>query len=140
MMEIAAYLPAVNAVLNGISAVLLTLGYVSIRRRQRQRHQQFMLAAVIVSGVFLVSYLLKTWLLGTTLYGGTGFIRVVYLFVLGTHLTLAMALVPLVAFTLIPAFQKRFRRHRRIARYALPVWLYVSVTGVAVYLLLRPWY
>ncbi|HLS88840.1 MAG TPA: DUF420 domain-containing protein [Sphingobacteriaceae bacterium] len=136
----ASRLPAVNAVLNGISAVLLTMGYVAIRRRQRQRHQNLMLAATIVSGLFLISYLIKTWLHGTTLYGGTGIMRVIYLLVLGTHLTLAMALVPLVPLTLWPTLGRRWDRHRRWARITLPIWLYVSVTGVAVYLLLRPYY
>lgn len=126
--------------LNGISAVLITIGYVYIRRGRRRAHQQAMLAAVVTSALFLVSYLTKAWLFGTTLFGGTGIIRWIYFIILGTHLVLAITVVPLVAFTLYHTFKGQFGKHRRIARITFPVWLYVSVTGVAVYLLLLPWY
>lgn len=99
-----------------------------------------MLAASVVSAVFLISYVTKTILIGTTPFGGTGASRVIYLTVLFSHLTLAIAAVPMVAITLIDGLRTRFDRHRRIARWTLPVWLYVSVTGVSIFFMLRPYY
>lgn len=139
-MEIVAQLPAVNAALNATAAVLILAGYRAIRRGDRVRHMRAMVAAALVSALFLVSYLTKTALMGTTRYGGMGLDRAVYFFVLGTHLTLAIAVVPLALATLWLAWRGQFRRHRRLARVTLPIWLYVSVTGVLVYFLLRPWY
>lgn len=139
-MNTATFLPALNAVLNGAAALFLIHGYTMIRRRDRQAHQRSMVRASVLSGVFLVSYVIKTMLHGTTVYGGTGILRTIYLFTLGTHLILAMTLPIFAGLSLYFAFRKQFRRHRRIARFALPVWLYVSVTGVAVFFLLRPWY
>lgn len=140
MRTILAQLPALNALLNGISAVLVALGYVAVRRGRRETHRRLMLAATVTSGLFLVSYVIKTWLHGTTVYGGTGWSRILYLTILFSHLTLAIAVVPLVAVTLISGLRERFRTHRAIARWTLPLWFYVSVTGVVVYFMLRPWY
>lgn len=139
-MNTATFLPALNATLNGMAALFLLLGYVMIRRGDRKRHRVCMVAATALSGLFLVSYLVKTALHGTTLYGGTGWLRTVYLFTLGTHLVLAMFLPLLAGFTLFHAFRGTFRKHRRIARIVFPIWMYVSITGVAVFFLLRPWY
>lgn len=139
-MEIIRALPAVNAGLNAISAVLIILGTIEIRRRNREAHRRLMLLAAITSAVFLVSYLVKTWYLGTTVYGGVGWMRVLYLFILFSHLSLAIVIAPLVPITLVQGLAKRFDRHRRIARWTLPIWLYVSVTGILVFLLLRPYY
>ncbi len=140
MQSILASLPTLNAILNSIAAVLLVLGFAAIKAGDRSRHRRYMLSTAVVSGIFLVSYVIKTIYHGTTLYGGTGLSRVVYLSVLFSHLTLAIGLVPLAAVTLIRGLQARFDRHRAIARWTLPIWLYVSVTGVLVYLMLRPWY
>lgn len=140
MRELLAALPAVNASLNGLSAILLILGWRTVLKREREKHRRLMLAACASSALFLVSYLVKTVFHGTTTYGGTGFDRTVYLFVLFSHLTLAIAVVPLALVTLVRGLQARFDKHRRIARWTLPIWLYVSVTGVVVYLMLRPWY
>lgn len=140
MRSILAQLPALNALLNGISAVLVALGYVAVRRGRRETHRRFMFAATATSGLFLVSYVIKTWLHGTTVYGGTGWLRTLYLTILFSHLTLAIAVVPLVAVTLLSGLRERFRQHRAIARWTLPIWFYVSVTGVVVYFMLRPWY
>lgn len=139
-MNTATFLPALNAALNGTAAVFLVAGYVLIRRGDRVRHKWCMVAASVLSALFLVSYLIKTWVHGTTYYGGTGLMRAVYLFTLGSHLLLAMTLPVLVSLTLYHAFRGSLGKHRRIARIALPIWLYVSVTGVAVYALLRPYY
>ena len=140
MAEVLSALPLVNAILNSISAVLIVSGYVLIKRGNRDAHKKAMLAAVVTSGLFLVSYLIKTWFHGTTLYGGTGIMRVIYLTVLFSHLTLAIAVVPLTLVSVVSGLQSRFGRHRRIARWTYPIWLYVSVTGVLVYLMLRPYY
>lgn len=139
-MNTATFLPALNATLNGTASVFLLCGYVLIRRGDRKWHRWCMVAATVMSGLFLVSYVLKSVLHGTTLYGGTGWLRTLYLFTLGTHLILAMLLPILAGLTLYSAFRGRFSRHRRIARIAFPIWMYVSVTGVAVFYLLRPWY
>lgn len=133
-------LPAVNAVLNSISAVLIVIGIVQVKRKQFDAHRRVMLGAVATSALFLISYLIKTWFHGTTVYGGTGLSRTIYLTVLFSHLTLAIAVVPLVFVTVIHGLGKRFRKHRSIARWTYPIWLYVSVTGVLVFLMLRPYY
>lgn len=140
MKSILAALPAVNAALNSISAVAILYGYILIRKGRIDAHRKAMLFATGTSALFLISYLIKTAFHGTTIYGGTGFDRVVYLTILFSHLTLAIAVVPLALVTLVHGLQKRFGKHRRIARWTLPLWLYVSVTGVVVYLMLRPWY
>lgn len=139
-MNTATFLPALNATLNGTAAVFLLAGYILIRRGDQKRHRWCMVAASMMSGLFLISYVAKTVLHGTTLYGGTGWLRTVYLVTLGTHLVLAMILPILVGLTLYHAFRGTFRKHRTIARFAFPVWMYVSITGVAVFFLLRPWY
>lgn len=139
-MDLSHVLPAVNACLNGIAGVFLIGGYLRIRRGDREGHQRAMVAATAASTLFLLVYVISKLLYGTTLYQGTGWIRTVYFVVLFSHLTLAMVIVPLAALTLWHAFTRNFARHRRIARWTLPLWLYVSVTGILVYLLLRPYY
>ncbi len=129
-------LPTVNAALNGLSAVLLGCGYVLIRLRKVAAHRAVMLCAVASSALFLVSYLVYHAHAGVHRYPGTGPRRTAYLAILGSHTILAMAVVPLVLVTLSLAQRARFSRHRRIARWTLPVWLYVSVTGVIVYWML----
>lgn len=133
-------LPAWNAFLNSLSATFIVIGYVYIRKGDAPAHRRWMLYAVGSSGLFLVSYLIKTWLHGTTPYGGEGLIRTIYLMVLFSHLTLAIAIVPLVLVTVVRGLQHKYDRHRKIARWTLPIWLYVSVTGVIVFLMLRPYY
>lgn len=129
-------LPAVNAVLNGTSAVLLALGFGFIRRRNVAAHRACMLAAFGVSSLFLISYLAYHAQAGSVPFRGGGFIRPVYFTLLLSHIVLAAAIVPLALTTLYQAWSARFDRHRRIARWTLPIWLYVSVSGVLVYLLL----
>ncbi|MFQ5691966.1 MAG: DUF420 domain-containing protein [Nitrospinota bacterium] len=129
-------LPAVNAALNSASALLLAAGYVFIRRRWVAAHRTCMLAAFGVSALFLVSYLTYHYNVGSVPFGGRGWSRPVYFGILLTHTVLAAAIVPLALITLRHAWRGRFVRHRRIARWTLPLWLYVSVTGVVVYLML----
>jgi uncharacterized membrane protein YozB (DUF420 family) len=126
----------VNAALNGLSAALLTAGFAAIRRRNIPWHRRLMLGAVTASGVFLISYLYYHAHAGVTRFAGTGAARPVYFGILVTHTTLAAVIVPLVAITLYRALRERFTTHRRVARWTLPLWLYVSVTGVVVYTML----
>jgi putative membrane protein len=129
-------LPGVNATLNAASAALVVLGFRAIRRGERERHRALMLAAVGCSTLFLASYLTRLALTGTHRFPGEGALRVAYLAVLASHTVLAALAAPLVLRTLFLALRDRFPDHRRIARATLPVWLYVSVTGVVVYVML----
>ena len=131
-----AALPALNALLNGASAVLLTGGWLAIRRRRIAAHRACMLGAFSVSVLFLISYVVYHALAGSRAFTGQGWIRPVYFAVLLTHVVLAAAMVPFVLTTLYRALSGDFARHARLARLTLPVWLYVSVTGVVVYLVL----
>jgi len=126
----------VNATLNSLATVLLTAGWVCIKQRRRIAHRNFMIAALVCSALFLTSYLIYHAQVGSVRFQGTGAVRTVYFTILITHTVLA-ALVPfLVGVTVWRAARKRWDRHVRIARYTLPVWLYVSVTGVIVYWML----
>ena len=129
-------LPAVNATLNGLAAILLTAGFVAIRRRRVHAHRALMISALIASALFLVSYLFYHYHAGSTRFSGVGWVRPVYFTVLISHTFLATLIVPLVLVTLYRALKADFSRHKRIARWTLPVWLYVSVTGIVVYLML----
>ena len=129
-------LPALNATLNAISAVLLVTGYLLIRRGERAKHRATMIAALVVSAMFLTSYVVYHLQVGSVPFQGRGWIRVIYFAVLIPHIILAIAIVPMVIMTVSRALSARFDKHRRIARWTLPLWLYVSVTGVIVYLML----
>jgi uncharacterized membrane protein YozB (DUF420 family) len=129
-------LPALNAALNGLSAILLLLGYVCIRTGRRSAHRAFMLAALGSSTAFLASYLIYHAQVGSVPFRGTGALRTVYFAILLTHTTLAVLIVPLVLVTLRRALGERFPAHRAIARLTLPLWAYVSVTGVVIYVML----
>ncbi|HTT70169.1 MAG TPA: DUF420 domain-containing protein [Anaeromyxobacteraceae bacterium] len=136
-MTLARVLPSLNAVLNATSALLLLLGWRAIRAGQRERHRAFMLGASFSSLAFLASYLTRVALTGTHRFPGAGPLRALYLVVLASHTALAGLLLPPLALrTLQLSLGARFEEHRRIARYTLPVWIYVSVTGVVVYLML----
>lgn len=130
------YLPTLNAFLNALSAALLIAGYRAIRGGDRERHRRLMLMAFSSSILFLISYLVYHFQVGSVHYRHTGALRIIYFSVLLTHTVLAAAVPPLAIVTLNRALKQRFDRHRRIARWTLPVWLYVSVTGVVVYLML----
>jgi len=126
---------ALNASLNGVSAVLLTCCYVAVRSGKIAVHKAFMIAAFLVSSAFLVSYLVYHYRVGHVAFQGQGWIRPVYFGLLLTHTVLAVVIVPMILVTLRRAWLERFDRHRIIARWTLPLWLYVSVTGVIVYLM-----
>jgi uncharacterized membrane protein YozB (DUF420 family) len=129
-------LPTVNAGLNLTSAVLLVLGYVAIRNGSRATHKRCMLAAVVTSILFLTSYLVYHAQAGSTRFTGQGGVRTLYFAILLSHTVLAVAIVPMVIMTLLRALGGQFARHRRIARFTFPTWLYVSVTGVVIYIML----
>lgn len=128
--------PVIDATLNGTSAVLLISGYFCIRRRKVAAHRAFMLSAVGTSTLFLCCYLWYHAHHGVTHFPGVGLIRTAYFALLGSHTVLAAVIVPLVLITLSRALQRNFRRHRQIARWTLPIWVYVSLTGVLVYWIL----
>ena len=129
-------LPAVNATLNAISAVLLTMGYINIRRGAREAHKRCMLAALVSSALFLTCYLVYHWQVGSKPYPGGGVLRVVYLTILFTHVVLAAGILPLILMTTARGLRGDFGRHIRVARWTFPLWMYVSVTGVVIYLML----
>jgi putative membrane protein len=126
---------ALNATLNGVSAVLLVCGYAAIRSGKIAVHKAFMIAAFAVSSVFLASYLIYHYRVGHVVFQGQGWIRSVYFVLLTSHTILAIVIVPMILVTLRRAWLERFDRHRIIARWTLPLWFYVSVTGVIVYLM-----
>jgi putative membrane protein len=129
-------LPAVNASLNALAAVLLVTGYVLIRRRRWTAHRNAMTAALVCSALFLTSYLIYHAQVGSVRFPGTGAPRTVYLTILATHTVLAAAVPFLAGVTVFRAWRRRFPQHKRLARWTLPIWLYVSVTGVVVYWML----
>jgi len=135
-------LPALNAILNSVSAILLVTGYIFIRQKKINAHRAVMISAFVTSTLFLTSYLIYHFSkeLGPTRFRGEGIVRPVYFFILITHTTLAITIVPMVFVTFSRALKKRFPLHRKIARWTLPFWLYVSVTGVIVYLMLYQLY
>jgi uncharacterized membrane protein YozB (DUF420 family) len=136
MTEYISYLPHLNAILNATCALLLFSGYSFIRAGRVAAHRTCQMAAVVVSVLFLASYLTYHYQHGTTRFAGQGLVRPIYFTILISHTTLAIVIVPLVGITLYRALKADFVRHRKIARITLPLWLYVSITGVIVYLML----
>ena len=131
------FLPALNAVLNGLSAIALIIGFSFILRRRIAAHRASMMTAFVFSSIFLVSYIVNHALHGDTIYPGHGAVRNVYLTILLTHVLLSVVALPMVLTTFFFALTGRFGPHRRIARFTFPIWLYVSITGVVVYAMLR---
>lgn len=130
-------LPKANAVFNSLSAICLIFGYINIRRRNRLVHMRWMLSATVFSSLFLLSYITYHYFHGDTKFPGHGWIRPVYFFILITHIALSTVALPFILGTLWYALRSQFRFHRRVARWTLPIWLYVSVTGVIVFLVLN---
>jgi len=133
-------LPALNATLNTAATILLISGWICIRRRKQAAHITLMILALIVSAAFLTSYVIYHLKAGHVSFHGAGWSRAVYFPLLLSHVLLAIVNVPLVLMTVIPAARQRFDKHKRMARWALPVWLYVSVTGVIIYLMCYVWF
>jgi putative membrane protein len=130
-------LPAANALFNSLSAICLTLGYINIRRGNRAVHMRFMVTATVFSTLFLLSYITYHYFHGDTKFPGHGWIRPVYFFILISHIGLSTIALPFILATLWYALRSQFRFHRRVARWTFPIWLYVSVTGVIVFAVLR---
>ena len=133
-------LPAINASLNATSAVLLLVGYGFIRQKQITAHRVCMSLALLVSMLFLISYLYLHYNVGSTAFTGVGWVRPVYFAILVSHIILAAAILPLALTTVFHAVRGEFEKHRRIARWTFPIWLYVSVTGVLIYFMLYQWF
>jgi putative membrane protein len=130
-------LSAVNAALNSLSTVFLLLGFREIRARNFAKHMRFMIAAFITSALFLVSYIVYHHFVGDTPFTGQGFIRPVYFFILISHIVLSIFVVPLVLSSFLFAFSGKFSTHRKVSKWTFPIWLYVSVTGVLVFFMLK---
>jgi putative membrane protein len=131
------FMPGVNAALNATAATLLFLGLVAIRNGRREVHKRLMVSAFAASAVFLFGYVVYHYAHGDTPYQGEGAIRIVYFAILISHVLLSIVMLPMILGTFYLAAKQRFTAHRRLARWTLPIWLYVSVTGVLIYLMLR---
>ncbi|KPP95176.1 MAG: protein of unknown function DUF420 [Bacteroidetes bacterium HLUCCA01] len=132
-----AHLPAVNATLNSLATILLVGGFYQIKKRDFDRHMQFMIGSFLMSTLFLVSYVIYHNFVGHTPFPGQGFIRPVYFFILITHIILSVAVVPMILGSFYFAFAGKFDVHRKLSKLTFPVWLYVSVTGVVIYFILN---
>jgi putative membrane protein len=134
------FLPPVYATINGITAILLLLAVVAIKNKKKQLHEALMKICIFLSALFLVMYVAYHMTSDSTPYGGEGAIRIVYFFVLITHIVLSIIVVPFVLFTFSRALSGNFERHKALAKFTFPLWLYVAVTGVIVYLMISPYY
>lgn len=134
------FLPPIYATINGITAVLLVSAVMAIKNGKRSLHQLLMNLAIACSVLFLVMYVAYHMTSDSTPFGGTGIIRYVYFFILISHILLSIAVIPLVLITYVRAISQRFDRHKKMAKIAFPIWLYVAVTGVIVYLMISPYY
>jgi putative membrane protein len=133
------FMPALNALLNSSCALFLALGVIAIKQGEKERHWRMMLTALGFSAIFLFSYLIYHHFQGDTPFEGSGFIRPIYFFILISHIVLSAVMLPMIFTTLYFAATNNFTSHRRLARYTFPVWMYVSITGVLVYLILYHW-
>ncbi|MDZ4823228.1 MAG: DUF420 domain-containing protein [Flavobacteriales bacterium] len=133
-------LPSFNAIVNGTTAVVLVAAFIAIRRKNITLHRRLMTSALVLSVLFLLSYITYHFTMQHTSHGGEGTIKTVYLTVLLTHILCSIIIVPLVLISYTRALAQRFDRHRKIARITLPIWIYVAVTGVIVYLMISPYY
>lgn len=134
------FLPPVYAFINGITAVFLTIAYIAIKRKKIILHERLMKISIGLSVIFLVMYVAYHMTSDPTPYGGEGIIRSVYYFILISHVLLSIGIIPLVLVTYVRAISKLFADHKKIARYTFPIWMYIAVTGVIVYLMISPYY
>ncbi len=133
-------LPPIYATINGITAVVLIWAVVSIKNGKRKLHENLMKTAIALSVVFLVMYVAYHMTTDSTKYGGQGFMRIVYFVILISHISLSIIIIPLVLVTYVRALSEKFDKHKKIAKITFPIWLYVAVTGVIVYLMISPYY
>jgi len=134
------FLPPIYASINGVTAILLILAVRAIKNGNRSLHEKLMTSAIACSVIFLVMYVAYHMTSESTKFGGEGLIRYVYFFILLTHIALSVIIIPLVLFTYVRALSQQFDRHKKLARITFPLWLYVAVTGVVVYLMISPYY
>ena len=134
------FLPPIYATVNGITTVILLLALKAIKSKNINLHQNLMKTAIALSLAFLLMYVAYHMTSDSTSYGGEGFIRYVYFFILISHIILSIGIIPMVLFTYVRAFTRQFEDHKKIARYTFPIWLYVAVTGVIVYFMISPYY
>lgn len=134
------FLPPIYATINGLTAVLLVASVIAIKKGNRKLHEQLNTTAIVCSALFLVMYVAYHMTSDSTKFGGEGIIRYVYLFILATHIILSIIIIPLVLFTFMRARLTQFDRHKKIAKITFPLWLYVAVTGVIVYIMISPYY
>ena len=134
------FLPPIYAAINGITAILLILAVVAIKNGNRKRHESFIKTSMIGSSLFLVMYVIYHMTSDSTEYGGEGFMKGIYLFILISHIILSVGVIPLVLFAYMRAYLGKFELHKKLAKWAFPLWLYVCVSGVLVYLMISPYY
>jgi putative membrane protein len=134
------FLPPIYASINGITAMLLIAAVMAIKNKKQRLHELFMKTCMVLSALFLMMYVTYHMTSESTPFGGTGWIRNIYFFILITHILLSVGVIPLVLFTFFRAWRRDFKRHRELAKIAFPIWLYVAVTGVIVYLMISPYY
>ena len=130
----------INAIINSGVSLVLIMAYMAVRKKRYVAHRNLMYSAILLSTIFLVSYIAHHLLAGDTKYGGEGVIRYFYYFILITHILLAAVILPFILFTAYRALTGEFEKHKKLSRYTFPLWLYVSITGVLVYLLISPYY
>ena len=133
-------LPMMNAIFNVLSFLFLIGALVAILKGNVKVHRRFIYAALVTTSLFLVNYVIFHFIASSTSFGGEGFIALLYYFILITHIILAMAIIPLALTSVTSAWNREFERHKKISRWTMPIWLYVSFTGVIVYLLIRPYF
>ncbi len=140
IVEPLSFLPPIYASINGITAILLIAAVLAIKNGNRKRHEKLMTAAIACSIVFLVMYVAYHMTAESTKFGGEGLIKGVYFFILISHILLSIIIIPLVLFTYVRALSEQFDRHKKLAKITFPIWLYVAITGVVVYLMISPYY
>ena len=138
--DLPVFLPPIYATINGITALLLVLALIAIKSKKIQLHQRLMQSCIVLSLVFLVMYIAYHMTTDPTPFGGEGYMKTLYFFILISHIILSIALIPLVLISYVRAFQKEFPAHKKISKITFPIWLYVASTGVIVYLMISPYY
>ena len=138
--DLPVFLPPIYATINAITALLLVLALVAIKAKKIQLHQRLMQSCIVLSLVFLVMYIAYHMTTDPTPFGGEGYMKTLYFFILISHIILSIALIPLVLISYVRAFQKEFPAHKKISKITFPIWLYVASTGVIVYLMIAPYY
>jgi putative membrane protein len=133
-------LPLINSVFNSLSAICLMAGFIAIKKGNKEVHKRFMISALIFSSVFLLGYLTYHYHHGSTIFPDLGWIKTLYLLILFPHIILAAVMVPMIIMTFYYAFSEKFEKHKKLAKITFPIWMYVSVTGVIIYLMVHQWF